>query len=80
MISKTYQPTLECIPNDPLNSISDDGLVMNRQLAITLTNADTLHIEKYLYLVEKAPEICSQWSNPEYLFTDWVTDLASNWW
>ena len=31
--------TLECIPNDPINNKSGDGLVLKRQLAVNLTSA-----------------------------------------
>ena len=34
-----------CIPTDPINNKSDNGLVLNRQLAITITNVGPFFIE-----------------------------------
>ena len=55
----TYQLTLECMPNDTFHSISADGLVLSRQLAIPFTNVDPLHTKNYLYFERKVTAICS---------------------
>ena len=39
--------TPDLIPNDPVNNKSGNGLVLKRQLVVTITNVDPLHIEAW---------------------------------
>ena len=64
--------TLEGILYDPVNNKSGNGFVLKRQLAITLTNVDPLHIETWT----KWLPLC-MWHiqlnilNGIYLYFDW---------
>ena len=68
---------MECIPDDPVYTKSGNGLVLKRQLAITLTNVDLLHIEAWTKWVP----LCMWYIqlnilNEIYLYFDWnVTDF-----